>query len=74
MYYSTISLVMGRGFSSQNSPKDLVPSHKIDLDLWYCFGKGKTGIKNVELLSCLEYFRGGKSRLIAEENAVVLNH
>ena len=68
---------MGRGFSLPNSPKDLAPSYKTALDLWYCFGKGKTGIiaiKNVELFCCLEYSGGGKPRLIAEENTVVLNY
>ena len=34
-------------FSFQNNPKNLDPSHKMDLDLWDCFrkGKGKTRIK-----------------------------
>ena len=31
-------------FSFQNSTKDLNPSYKMDLDLWYCLGMGKIGI------------------------------
>ena len=57
-------------FSSQNSLKDVVPSCKTAIDLWYCFGK----VKKVELFGCLEYSGGGEPRLIAEENAIVLNH
>ena len=47
---------MGPGFSSHNSPKDLVPFYKMALDLWYCFEKGKTGIiaiKKKKERSCL---------------------
>ena len=28
-------------FSFQNNPKDLDPSCKMDLDLWYCLGRVK---------------------------------
>ena len=31
-------------FSSQNNPKDLDPSCKMDLDLWDCLGRVKLGI------------------------------
>ena len=31
-------------FSFQNSPKDLDPSCKMDLDLWDCLGRVKIGI------------------------------
>ena len=37
-----ISLVIRREFFSfQNNPKDLDPSCKTDLDLWYCLGRVK---------------------------------
>ena len=66
------------GFSSQNSPKDLVPSYKMALDLWYCFGKGKAGIiAKRKMWSCLvvwSILEGKEPCLIAKENAVVLNH
>ena len=32
-------------FSFQNNTKDLDPSYKTDLVLWYCLGMGKIGIK-----------------------------
>ena len=32
-------------FSFQNNTEDLDPSYKTDLDLWYCLGMGKIGIK-----------------------------
>ena len=31
-------------FSFQNSPKDLDPSCKMDLDLWDCLGRVKIGV------------------------------
>ena len=45
--YSTyrISSVIRRSFFSfQNSPKDLDPSCKTDLDFWDCLGRVKIGI------------------------------
>ena len=32
-------------FPFQNNPKYLDPSYKTDLDIWDCFGKGKTDLK-----------------------------
>ena len=36
-----ISSVIIQSFSFQNIPKNLDPSHKMDLDLWDCLGKVK---------------------------------
>ena len=39
LYY--ISLTIRQSFSFQNNPKNLDPSHKMDLDLWDCSGRVK---------------------------------
>ena len=43
--YRISSVIRRSFFSFQNNTKDLDPSYKTDLDLWYCLGMGKIGIK-----------------------------
>ena len=40
-YYRISSVIRQSFFSFQNSPKDLDPSWKTDLDLWNCLGRVK---------------------------------
>ena len=43
--FNCISLFIRQFFSFQNNPKNLVPSYKMDLDLWDFFGRIKLIVK-----------------------------
>ena len=62
-----ISLMMSF-FSFQNSPKDLDPSFKMDLDLWDCLGRVKLLLQQ-NFIGLIQLFKvileGQNSRLIA---------
>ena len=38
-------------FSFQNNTKDLDPSYKTDLDLWYCLGMGIARFHRADLIN-----------------------
>ena len=75
LYFSGYKTVF---FPFQNNPKYLDPSYKMDLDIWDCFGKGKTDHK-AELhkinLDVWGHSRNGKAmsykqrNMVGEENA-----
>ena len=56
-------------YSFQNSPKNLDPSYKTDLDLWDCLGRVKLVFYQnfiALILSFVVILERGKPRLIAE--------
>ena len=61
-------------FPFQNNPKYLDPSYKTDLDIWDCFGKGKTDLK-AELhkinLDVWGHSRNGKALSYKQRNTVL---
>ena len=60
-------------FPFHNNPKYLDPPDKMDLDIWYCFGRGKTNFK-AELhktnLDVWGHSRSGKAPSYKQRNMV----